>query len=168
MSVSKLEQSESVSSVSSLSSFDEHGRCIPLDSLTAKSHKKTRRYFQLIQPEVDYQKIYDRLNACFNFKEQLSVSDFQSRAEAILEKLKNDSAYSNITHGVAVPFILPKAVYGDIGSALENDYIPAVAKSFHEKFPDYSFTNHSPESLEAKLKIADGSRHENLIAAMKK
>ncbi len=167
MSVSELEISELKSVGNGSSYFDEFGRCVPANSLTTDAHKKTRRYFQLTQPEVDYQKIYDRLNDRFNFADQLSVDDFKNRAEAILEKLRNDSDYSNITQGVAVPFILPKAVYDDIGATLENDYLPAVDKSFHEKFPDYSFTNHSPESLEGKLNVADGSRHENLLAAMK-
>lgn len=145
--------------------FNEFGRCVPSD-LEAAAHADSRRYFLLTQPEVDYKKIYQRLNECFNFSEQLSLSEFERRAEAIVESLKGNAKYSNITHGVGVPFILPKASYDDIGETLEIVYLPAVDKSFNSKFPEYSSVNHCSESLNGKLSVAEGSRHEKLLLAM--
>ncbi|MBL4703701.1 MAG: hypothetical protein JKY54_04220 [Flavobacteriales bacterium] len=166
MSVDELEREEVTSKETARPYFDEFGRCIPT-ALTAPAHIESRRYFLAVQPQVDYSEIYNRLNECFGFSEQLSLAAFKQRAEAIIESLRNDDEYSNITQGVAVPFILPKAVYNDIGEALENDYLTAVDKSFHTKFPKYSFVNHSVESLTGKFGVAEGSRHEKLLEAMK-
>ncbi len=168
MSVDKLEQNELLPIDNETGYFNEFGRCVPATSLMSLAHKESRRYFQVSQPELDYQAIYDRLNDNFEFSDQISVVDFQKRAQAILDKLQSDSDYKNITHGVAVPFILPKAEYSDIGDALENIYLPSVDKAFHSKFPDYSFVTHHTESLEGNLAVASGSRHEELIAAMQK
>ncbi len=144
--------------------FDDYGRCIPA-SLMAPAHKESRRYFSIVQPKIDYSKIYERLNGYFNFSDQLLLEDFKCRAKAILDALRNDD-YSNICNGVGVPFILPKAEYDDIGKALENYYLMAVQQSFNTSFPKYSFVNHCKESIAGKLGIAKGSRHENLIEAM--
>ena len=148
--------------------FNEYGRCIPAESLKAAAHKESRRYFQIMQPKIDYQIIYNRLNERFHFDEQLTVDDFQSRAEAILQKLGADIQFSNVTQGVGVPFILPKAQYDDIGKALESDYLPGLEASFQGQFPAYSFVNHCSESLDGKLSVVEGSRHDELLAAMQK
>ncbi len=145
--------------------FDEYGRCLPA-VIEAPAHKETRRYFSVTQPEIDYKKIYTRLNDNFNFSMTLSVEEFQQRVVAIIDRLNTDTKYSNINKGVAVPFILPKAQYEDIGEALENDYLAAVQKSFNDMFPEYSFTNHSPQSLKGKLSVVDEARHQKLLNAM--
>lgn len=165
MGADELEQATTGANNMNEASFDEYGRCIPA-SIEAPTHKESRRYFSVIQPEVDYNKIYARLNDSFNFSDSLSVEEFQQRAEAIISSLKTDGKYNNITSGVAVPFILPKAQYDDIGEALEQEYLGAVEKSFNEKFPDYSFTNHCTESLKGKFSVVQGSRHQKLLEAM--
>lgn len=163
MGVDELEQTK-VSKETSEVYFDEFGRCIPTE-LTAAVHDESRRYFLIEQPQIDYSEIYNRLNENFDFSEQLSLEAFQQRAEAILASLSDDDC-ANITHGVAVPFILPKAVYDDIGEALESTYLNAVQKSFNTKFPDYAFVNHCAESLKGKLSVAENSRHKKLLEAM--
>lgn len=168
MSVNELKTNEAVLDTRNMLCFNEFGRCIPDISLTAPAHQASRRYFLLTQPDVNYAEIFHRLNKHFHFSDTLSVDDFQKRAEAILDNLRRDAEYSNVTLGVAVPFILPKAIYEDIGAALEDSYLPAVDASFHEKFPKYSFVNHAVESLSGKLDVVSGSRHEKLIDAMHK
>ena len=145
--------------------FDNYGRCIP-SSLEAAAHKQSRRYFSVVQPIINYDEIYERFNQAFNICENISCDEFKYRAEAILDSLRIDEEYQNITHGVAVPFILPKAEYDDIGEALQNIYLPAVDKSFHLKFPNYSFVNHCKDSLSGKFRVANGSRHDRLLKAM--
>jgi hypothetical protein len=61
---------------------------------------------------------------------------------------------------------LPKASYQDIGTALEDDYIPVVEKAYIEQFPEYSFTNHSPKSLQNQLQVTPGGRHQQVLDAM--
>lgn len=146
--------------------FDEHGRCLP-HHVEAAVHAKSRHYFSLVQPEISYKKIFGRLSASFDIEHLISEQEFEQRAEAILQRLRDDNELSPILNGVYVPFILPKAEYSDIGTAMENIYLPAVNTSFNQLFPEYEFTNHSPNSLAEKLNIAENTGHDNLIHAMK-
>jgi len=149
------------------SNFDQYGRCIP-SSLTPPVHKESRRYFTITQPQVDYHEIYHRLNKVFNFSAQLSVSDFEARAEAILSQLRNDECNQNITSGVAVPFILPQANYVDIGEAFQSTYLDGVKQAFQQMYPTHSFDNFCKDSLQGKFSTTKGSRQNTLIQAMQK
>jgi len=147
--------------------FDEYGRCIPKVKKT-EVHKKSRRYFKLSQPDIDYATVYQRLDKQLNIGAEISLESFKKRAEAILEKLLADESSRNIVKGGAVPFILPKQKKEDIGTLLEEQYLGAVDRSFSDLFPEYSFENHCVSSLEGKLSIAKGGRHEELLATMEK
>jgi len=147
--------------------FDKYGRCIPT-SLVAAVHNDSRRYFSIVQPQVDYHEIYHRLNNSFNFSDQLSVGDFQQRAEAILHQICDEDKHKKLTAGVGVPFILPQAEYNDIGEAFQDIYLNAVEKSFQQMFPAHSFDNYYKDSLVGKLSITSGVHQEYLMQAMKK
>lgn len=146
--------------------FDEHGRCVP-GELYAPVHARTRRYFVIEQPAIDYAAIHGRLARHLCGGNCPSAGEFQERAEAILQGLRGDPAVAGIVNGVAVPFMLPKADYPEYGTALEDIYLGAVNASFNEKFPDYRFTNHHKGSLAGKLSVAPGSRHERLLEEMR-
>ncbi|HJV26690.1 MAG TPA: hypothetical protein VJ673_13460 [Aromatoleum sp.] len=145
--------------------FDEFGRCIPAESVGA--HRKSRRYFQIAKPEIDYAAILERSVRHFgnSIADELDAARFQARVESILEGLSKDLATKNITRGVGIPFIVPKTTEADIGAALEKTYLPAVAAAFHEKLPDATFKNHNRHPLDGQLGIVSGSRHESLIEA---
>jgi len=145
--------------------FDEYGRCMP-GSLNAAAHQQSRRYFQIDQPEINFDNCYQCLTKAFNLENSLSVDDFKQRVESILAKLAKDESTKGILNGVYVPFILPKASYDDIGSALENDYFPLVTDAYAARFPEYSFTNHSLKSLQNQLSVTEHSRHQTVIDAM--
>lgn len=160
-------QQDGIANASTESSqFDQYGRCEPRE-VKAAVYMESRHYFSLVQPEINYQEIYARLNASFDIGSSISEQEFEQRAKAIIEKLENDSELSSMLKGVYVPFVLPKAEYSDIGAAMEDIYLPAVNKSFDEFFPEYEFTNHYSSSLTGQLNIAEDTRHENLIDAMK-
>ncbi len=144
--------------------FDENGRCIPAD-IQAEHHVKTRRYFIFDQPEIDYELIYGRLTKHLAIQSVITAQEFAARAEKILDNLRQNPQTRNILNGVHVPFMLPAAENGDIGSLVEHTYINAVKSSFQELFPNNSFTNHHKAGLEGKLSMAVGSRHENLLNA---
>jgi hypothetical protein len=165
MTTKVLDIKVSDNTMAEITMFDENGRCVPDTNFTSPVHTQTRRYFQIEQSELDYQASYERLDEAFGVANAISVEEFQARVETILNKL-SESEESGILNGVMVPFILPKAAYGDIGQALESDYLPAVEKAFLSIFPDYSFTNYSPKSLDKQLRVADGSRHEHLLNQM--
>lgn len=147
--------------------FDEHGRCIPAD-LSAAAHKKTRRYFTFAPQKVVYSDIHRRIQQHLGITDTISAEEFEKRGEAILQKLRNDRVTQNITHGVGVPFFLPKATYPNYGKALEEVYLPVVGSAFKDKLPQYNFVNHHKNGLTGKLGIAQGSRHERLLEAMYK
>lgn len=143
--------------------FDLNGRCIPTD-ISAEHHKKTRRYFILEQPKIDYETIHARLVKHLAFKQPISVDAFATRADHILDKLRDNPACSNILNGVHVPFMLPQQASDDIGTRLDQFYINAVKTSFEETYTNNTFTNHYKDSLTGKLSIAVDSRHERLIS----
>ncbi|MBZ0105895.1 MAG: hypothetical protein K8H84_09720 [Sulfuricella denitrificans] len=146
--------------------FDEHGRCIPSSGLAAAVHRKTRRYFSIVQPEISYGDIYARTRKFLGISGGMSAEAFEQRAEAILQNLRSDSATKGIADGVRIPFLLPKVAYADYGEALESTYLKAVHESFDDKLPQYGFINHHKDGLAGKLSIAPGSRHERLVDAM--
>lgn len=142
--------------------FDTHGRLIPRN-LNNGVFAKSRRYFSITQPEVDYGKIHARLTKHLNIGDSVSKEEFEIRAEKILTKLRADKNVSQILNGVRVPFMLPVEASADIGTLLENKYLPAVQSAFTEVFPDKNFSNHHKGGLAGKLAIALGSRHEKLL-----
>lgn len=146
--------------------FDEHGRCIP-SNLNAAVHRKTRRYFSLVQPEIDYGDIFARTRKFFGISGGISAEAFEQRAEAILQNLRSDPATKGITDGVCVPFLLPKTAFTDYGEALEETYLKAVHDAFADKLPQYSFVNHHKDSLAGKLSVVPESRHARLVEAMR-
>ena len=153
-------------SLNNNSQFDQYGRCLPRN-IKGAAHEESRRYFKLAEQELDYEKIYSRLNTNFSIKDAVSVQDFKLRVEAILQKVSNNPELQPMLNGVFVPFILPKADYNDIGTAMEDIYLPAVGQSFNDAFPDYDFTNHSPVSLKQQFTIEQTGRHQHLIDTMK-
>ncbi|HEC74403.1 MAG TPA: hypothetical protein ENI26_08525 [Methylophaga aminisulfidivorans] len=145
--------------------FDEFGRCLPT-GLSSHAHQKTRRYFLIDKPEIDYAASYQRLNQAFAISDALSQEQFEKRVSSILDGIANDESMKAILNGVKVPFILPKALYDDIGHAMDTVYLPAVASAFHTSFPKYEFKNHSANALNGQLKVADNSRHQNVLEQM--
>lgn len=146
--------------------FDGHGRCIPSELGTAV-HRKTRHYFAFAQPEINYADIHARITGHLGISACLSAMEFERRAEAILQRLRDDPMTRGIANGVRVPIILPKASYPDYGEVLEQIYLPAVNNAFAEKFPEYNFANHHKSGLAGKLGVAPQSRHQRLLAAMR-
>lgn len=145
--------------------FDEFGRCIPAAN-EAGAHRTTRRWFICQQPEIDYSAIHARIDAQLGGGSALSVDEFKQRADAILENLRQNPATANLVKGVKVPFFLPKASHADIGQALAERYLPAVAQAFETRFPTYTFTDHNKVELTGQLSVGEKSRHDRLIHAM--
>jgi len=150
--------------------FDSHGRRIPPNT-NASVHVKTRRRFTISQPEINYQKIYQRINTHLGCNSCISSADFEQRAKQILDNVKGYEASKNIVNSVYVPFFLPQEspqLLSNIGQALETKYIDAVKRSFEESLHDYKFTNHHKPLLSSTLNVDTNSRHGRLIDAMKK
>ena len=147
--------------------FDQHGRCIP-NGLHSAANELSRRYFLCDQPEIDYDEIYDRVASILSVQDGFTVEDFKTRAQKIIAELQSDVTTENITKGVCIPFFVPvNPDLGDIGAALENQYLPGVGRAYAQKLPEYEFTNQHKEKLDGSLTIIEGSRHERFIDALK-
>ncbi|WP_091712141.1 hypothetical protein [Methylophaga sulfidovorans] len=145
--------------------FDEFGRCLPT-GINAPAHQKTRRYFLIDKPDINYSASYERLNQAFSISDAISQEQYESRVTSILAEIADNKLMKPILNGAMAPFILPKAVYDDIGQAMESTFLPAVQSAFNSFFPDYDFKNHSPRSLNGQLSVAPGSRHQQVLDQM--
>jgi hypothetical protein len=143
--------------------FDAHGRCIPT-AASAAVHAVSRRYFVCQPPDVVPAASHARLARHLGLG--LTAGEFAERAAAIRARLEADPGTRDILRGVAVPFVLPRGAAGDLGTLLEERFLPAVSAAYHEKFPDYRFTNHHKTGLAGKLAVRPGSRHERLVDAL--
>lgn len=146
--------------------FDEFGRRVPPPGLQSAHHRQTRRWFIPVQPEIDFGAIHTRTQACLGSAGLPSATAFEQQARALLAGLWDDPRLRPVLNGVHVPFLLPKASPGDIGTTLEEVYLPALGRAFCQAWPDYRFVNHHPTGLSGKLSPAPGSRHEQLLGAM--
>ena len=142
--------------------FDAHGRCIP-SNLTTPVYPKSRHYFEIKQPEINYAQTFERISKHLGTPSSLTVEDFEQKAESIKKQLESDASTQAITQGVGVPFFLPKATYNDIGEAIETKFIPAMGNSYAEKYPDYEFVSHIVGSLKDRFTVAPDTRHDALI-----
>ncbi len=141
--------------------FDKSGRCIP-GPVSAKVQQKVRRYFRCDPPKYDLQDIFQRSNRYLG-QISLGFDQFTAQVAQLQSKLQQDPGLSNLLHGPMVPFLLPRKAPQDIGEALEQDYLPAVAAAFNERFPDYAFVDHNKVALPHKLLPVPGCGHAELL-----
>jgi len=149
--------------------FDDHGRCVPAAEITAAVHRTVRRRFLCTQPEWDYAAIHGRISRHLPGAAAVSLEDFQRRVVAIQARLSADPRLNDAAKAVAVPFFLPAlpdAVHRDIGTELDDHFLPAVHAAYRDKFPHYSFVNHHKGGLAGRLSVAPGGRHEVLLQAL--
>jgi len=121
---------------------------------------KTRNYFRCQQPNINYPAIYQRVTRHLG-QPKISLETFQSRAEAILERLQINPQTAGLLNAVAVPILLPKSSHVDLAEALNQHYVSAVAGAFAELSPNYRFVNHHP--VDEQLKVNSQSRHLQLL-----
>jgi hypothetical protein len=142
--------------------FDEHGRMIPL-SHKYPVHKKTRRYFNIQPVEINYEKIYNKIKSFLDPSTSLSLNDFKTKAENIVNKLSKDNKLANITKGVGVPFFMPKRKHNDVGEELSKNYLTALNNSFKDENPNFDFINHCSDNLTESINVNNKSKHDKFI-----
>lgn len=155
-----------MAAVSDMPLFDDFGRCLP-GAAQFPAHLRSRRYFTLQQPKIDYAASHARLRTYLGAGTTLDAATFEARAASILSRLQADPLTAAIAHGVVIPFILPRLAIDDMGRNLDDRFLPAVGGAFESTYPDYRFTNHHVGSLEGRLSIQPASRHARLAAAMR-
>jgi hypothetical protein len=148
--------------------FDEHGRRVPeKDSRVFGSAPSF--YYKLNQPAIDYGLYLDRSKRFNCVPENVTTSNFRSKAETILEKIKTNEAYANLLNGVRVPFITRRKWRGaDLGEEMESTLLPQLKESFNARFPEAHFKAvlQSNSELPDNVSIASDSRYQELISAV--
>ena len=148
--------------------FDDNGRRVPGKDTRVFGSAQSF-YYKLNQPAIDYDVVLDRSKR-FNFvPQEVTSSDFKSKADALLEKIKSNGAYVNLLNGVKIPFVTGRKERGaDLGKELETDLLPGLKESFNARFPEAHFKAvlQSNSELPKNVSLAPGSRYEQLIAAL--
>jgi hypothetical protein len=145
--------------------FDVSGRRIPDGRPGGPVNDASDRY-SLEQPAIDYDGIHGRIAEHLGTAGLPSAAEFADRAEGILEALRRDEQTAPMANAVRVPFMLGPGGQDDLGRALENVYLPALARSWKARFPKYDFKNELKGRLAGQIGIAEGSAYERVAEAM--
>jgi len=146
--------------------FDDNGRRVP--GKDARVFGSTPSfYYKLNQPAIDYELILNRSKQFNSVPADVTPSDFKSKAEALLEKIKTHDAYANLLKGVKVPFVAGRKNRGaDLGEELESELLPSLKESFNAQFPEAHFKAvlQSNSELPGNVSLASESRYQELIS----
>ena len=149
----------------SLKLFDDFGRRYPSVEDRLFSDKRSF-YYKLDQPNVDYDLILERAKKYNLCSKDLTSSDFKSKADSLLNKLKDNVNYSPLVNGAHIPFIYNRSSKkDDLGTSLEETILPALKNSFTEKFPDAHFKAvlQSNSELRSNIKVHRESRYNSFL-----
>ena len=147
--------------------FDESGRRATQDGLRVFSSGAST-YYRLTQPSLDYGLILDRITRHQTIPLNISASEFKARADTLLDQLKLDSGYSNMTNGVCVPFVCRRALKdADLGFELQSRLLPALQRAFTERYPDAHFKAvlQGNSELHGQISLHPYSKYDEFITA---
>jgi hypothetical protein len=145
--------------------FDDFGRCIPTNGDRVFGAQPSF-YYKLKQPKIDYELILQRAKKYGLCSEDLSLKYFQSQATALLESIKKNDDFYQMTKGVHIPFIYSNSKkIKDIGTNLEEEVLPTLQKSFTNRFPNSHFKAilQSDSELKNNISIHPDSAYSNFI-----
>ena len=147
--------------------FNEHGRCVPYLGARVFSSEPSY-YYQLKQPEINYELIYERCSTFSDLPLQTGAGIFARKADVILNKIKEDSNYANLLNGVHIPFVLKRAPNAsDLGEILQTSLLPNLKKSFNKVYPNAHFKAilQSNSELRGNITVSPGSNYEELLGS---
>lgn len=144
----------------SLLTVDRYGRIEPSASLESAAHAISRNYFKFSESRLTLSESYNTLRKLYSV--QLDQKVFLSRIEALCVKAGKLLGLDTNTVLVCAPFYLPKLQHEDLGTELEEVYLPLIRTSYKNTFPDYEFTVEYKDSLKDKLKSIKGLGHDRL------
>lgn len=127
-------------------------------------------YYKLENTTVDFEKILENSKSFLGIDKNLNVKDFRSKCENLTEKIKRNTQINNILNGVCIPFLCKLDSFSDLGSYFENNFLPAINKSFINLFPDAHFKAvlQGDTKLEKHIKIDPDSNYQEFINAAQK
>lgn len=150
--------------------FNDKGRRIAEEGMRVFGNEPSH-YYQLEQPKLDYQQIFDQCSQHNSLPADFTAVDFECKAKAILEYIKSSSDYSNLLKGVHLPFVFYRDTgESDLGTSLENRMLPNLQKSFNARYPEAHFKAvlQSDSQLIGNITLDKSSGYEKFIAASEK
>lgn len=145
--------------------FNTDGRRNPTKNLRIFS-EVPKKYYQIKQPNVDYSKILKNSIRFGGVCAKTSDDDFASACENLKKKINNNLDFSNILNGVHIPFICKRIEsINDLGKDLEDIELPALQKSFVERFPESHFKAilQSNSELPGSISLDPNSRYDKFL-----
>jgi hypothetical protein len=145
--------------------FDGSGRRNPPSGIDTPVNPASTRY-SLVQPAIDYADIHGRISEAMGPDGHVSATEFAERAEALLDTLRRNDETAPLASAVRIPFALAPDRCSDLGQALEDQYLPALGRSWKARFPKADFKNELKGGLAGKVAVAKGSRYERVVQAL--
>ena len=145
--------------------FSDYGRRLPSDGDRIFGDKPSF-YYKLNQPDIDYDLILERAKKYNLCGDNLSTAHFKSKANSLLNKLKQNDNFSSLINGTHIPFIYRHSnIKSDLGKNLEEKILPALKDSFTNKFPDAHFKAvlQSNSELNGNIKIHPDSGYDKFL-----
>ena len=119
--------------------FADNGRRIPSPMMRVFSNSPSN-YYKINQPVNDYHLILEKLKANNLVDINISSLDFKEKITLLKNKINNNEYFKNLIKGVHIPFAYKTTDQNkEMGSELEDFLLPAIQKSFNEKYPNSKF-----------------------------
>lgn len=144
------------------------GRCIPeLLDLTNRVGDENRSFS--VQPLDGYS--YIEILAWYKDilpkgSKLLEVAEFEDIAETSREAILADRQIANLFRRAAFPVPFSKFSFSDLGTALEDFFLPIAERGYKAKFPDREFCNYRKGKLAGQVTLLPFLGGERLFAGM--
>ena len=145
--------------------FNQYGRRNNTDSYRVFGEKPSF-YYKVNQIQQDYGKQLRNLKFYEIINDDINLLEYESRSEKLLNKIKNNRSYKNLTNGTMVPFLYKNInKCDDLGEDLFKYLLNSVGKSFTNKFPNAKFKAilQNKSNLEKNIQIDKRSRYDEFI-----
>jgi len=146
--------------------FDETGRLIPPKGFPRFDCDPDKKFNFEKPKKIDYT---ERLERFFKFlqvakSQRITVGEFEDRSETAKYRIDMNPGLSNLNHGIALPFFIPKiGKFTDIGKVIEEKFVPAVEIAYLEAFPQRTFNNYNKGELLGNVNVAQVNRQLKLF-----
>jgi hypothetical protein len=150
--------------------FDDKGRCLPSENCRVFAEKQSD-YYKIKAKKLDFNEIFDRTKRFGRTVDCFDGVSFEHQSNNLLNKIKNNEAFKNITNGPHIPFLYNETNENkDLGSDLETFQLQKLKDSFGDKFPDSHFKAvlQSDSKLVNNITLEPGVGYEKFIDSAKK
>ena len=145
--------------------FNKDGRRIPSKDFRVFSDTP-KNFYQIKQPIIDFTKILNNSIRFGGVSTKVRNDQFEKTCETLKKRIATNNDFLNLFNGVHIPFICKQfEPRNDLGKDLEDIDLPALQKSFCEKFPESHFKAilQSDSKLTGSISFDPRSRYEKLL-----